>query len=147
METTYFNEPDVQVTSSVVVAPWGVYRTQDIRKVEYRREFGVPIWAVRGMTVLLLFSLMACLLYFTNQHPFGLSSDVLLIPFGVWFALYVFLIRPRYRYTVLMQGVFGLVTFDCGDNQIYAIKLTSALKRLLKENQRIKKADQEQLDG
>jgi hypothetical protein len=134
METTYFNEPDVQVTSSTVVAPWGVYRTQDIQKVEYKRQFGVPRWAVRGMSLLLLLSLVATIFYLTNQAPLGIPPNVLSIPLLVWSALYFFLIWPRSTYTVVMKGVFGQVTFNCGDNQVYALKLTSALKRLLKEH-------------
>jgi hypothetical protein len=129
-ETIYFNEPDVQVTESRIVTPWGLYQPQDVQSVYIEREKGIRYWLWRiagsiGPVSLLL--LIADML--SGQVLFGIPRDALTLVTGVSFLLTYAVISPRYK--VKMHGSFGVVIFDCGDNNLYASRLTKALQTLI----------------
>lgn len=140
-ETTYFNEPDVQVTDAKIVTPWGMYEPQEVQSVGFERSrdlrSGVRRWLFVALGSIVSVCTILILIYLAfGQVPFGIPILALtllvsggLLLTGLWFS-------PTYK--VKMSGTFGLVTFDCGNNFAYALRLKKALQTLVnaKETQK-----------
>src|SRR5690349_24347548 len=111
-ETTYFNEPDVQVIDSRIVAPWGVYRPQEVRTVEVETDKGVRRWlyVCVGLIGVLAF-IISMVSPFIGQLVNDSVRSVAGIVWGACFFLMYTVLSPRYK--VNMRGSFGLVIFDC----------------------------------
>jgi len=129
-ETTYFNEPAVQVTASRIVTPWGTYPPQEVRSVDFERNRGIRHWLfVAVLCVVSVGTILSLIYLVSGQVPFGISSIVLTLLVSGGLLANSLWLSPTYK--VKMRGTFGLVTFDCGDNLAYARRLEKAIQTLI----------------
>ena len=125
-EATYFERPNLKVTSSEVITEVRAFRTDEIRRVRWYH--GVAAWYSYGFLVLSICILAYRFIGGNALTELGLPADLASLVQLALLILVLWVVKPTYR--VKMEGSFGKVEFDCGTDFRCTLRLVSALRRV-----------------